>query len=88
MYTLTLTKDERKAIDWIGDRYPIGHDFYKLLIQAIPEDMEWGCDDDITFQIPENLAWLMAEIIECEDSIACLSGSLVSKLWEFSSKIV
>ena len=34
MYSLILTADERKAIDWIGKRYSHGHDLLKLLLKT------------------------------------------------------
>ena len=37
MYTLTLTADERRAFDWVGDRYNSGK-VADLLIDCIPED--------------------------------------------------
>ena len=55
MYTLTLTADERRAFDWVGDRYN-SCKFADLLIGCIPENREWDDDGDITFQIPEHVA--------------------------------
>ena len=51
MYSLTLTADERRAFDWVGDRYNSGK-VADLLIDCIPEDREWGDDGDITFRDP------------------------------------
>jgi hypothetical protein len=56
MYSFTLTADEWRAFDWVGDRYNSGK-VADLLMDCIPEDREWGDDGDITFQIPEHLAW-------------------------------
>src|SRR5262245_37234458 len=32
MYTLSLTADERKAIDWIGNRYAHGYELRRVLL--------------------------------------------------------
>ena len=50
MYTLTLTRPERAAIDWIGDRYSHGHDLYLQLCRADWGDAEgWDDQEPITF---------------------------------------
>jgi hypothetical protein len=41
MYTLTLTADERRAFDWVCDRYNSGN-VADLLLDCLPEDREWG----------------------------------------------
>ena len=41
MYTLTLTADERRAFDWVGDRYNSGK-VADLLSDCIPEDRGMG----------------------------------------------
>ena len=66
MYSLTLTADERRAFDWVGDRYNSGK-VADLLLDCIPEDVEWGDDGEITFQIPEHVAWEIRELAEEED---------------------
>ena len=43
MYSLTLTADERRAFDWVGDRYNSGK-VTNLMTRCIPEDREWGDD--------------------------------------------
>ncbi len=62
MYTLTLTADERRAFDWVGDRYNSGK-VADLLTDCLPEDREWGDDGDITFHIPEHVAWEINELV-------------------------
>ena len=80
MYTLTLTADERRAFDWVGDRYNSGK-VADLLLDCIPEDREWGDDGDITFTIPEHVAWEINELAEEEDySWACFAPALAGKL--------
>jgi len=80
MYSLTLTADERRAFDWVGDRYNSGK-VADLLVDCFPEDREWGDDADITFHIPEHVAWQINELAEEEDySWACFAPSLAAKL--------
>lgn len=93
-YSLTLTPQEQRAIDWIGSRYAHGNDLYKLLCQSDwyfegveEDDQEWG-KYQITFRIPENLAWQIVDIIEGEDKLVCFSESFQQKLWEFAGKVV
>jgi hypothetical protein len=44
MYTITLTKDDRRAMDWVGDRYSHGTDLRRVLeaeaVTAVP-DQGW-----------------------------------------------
>ena len=52
-----------------------------LLSDCIPEDREWSDDGDITFTIPEHVAWEINELAEEEHySWACLAPSLAGKL--------
>lgn len=90
-YTLTLTKDERKAIDWVGHRYSNGNDLYKLLTdgEMTPDDRDWSDDGDITFKVPEAVAWEIKENAEAEDGFwPCFSGELASKMQRFIDGIV
>ena len=92
MYTLTLTSDERKAVDWIGNRYGHGNDLYKALVKGDwQENDEWGWygEGDITFTLPEYLAWQIRDIgEECEYRWDCFAEPLAAKLTEFCEKIV
>jgi hypothetical protein len=89
-YKLTLTKGERDAIDWVGGRYAHGTDFYKLLCEctASPDDADWDDERDITYTVPEHVAWQMADIINGEDRLACFSGEFCEKLLTFAGRIV
>jgi hypothetical protein len=88
MYILTLTADERRAFDWVGSRYNSGK-VADLLIRCIPEDREWNDDDDITFQIPEHLAWEINELAEEEGYVwTCSAPALAAKLNDFCRGIV
>jgi len=80
MYVLNLTADERRAFDWVGDRYNSGK-VARLLIDRLPEDREWSDDADITFHIPEHVAWEINEFAQAEDySWACFAPALAAKL--------
>jgi hypothetical protein len=81
LYTLTLTADERREFDWVGDRYNAGAVAH-LLVGCIPEGSpEWGDDGEITFMIPEHLAWEINELAEEEDfSWPCFAPDLAGKL--------
>jgi hypothetical protein len=80
MYSLTLTADERQAFDWVGDRYNSGK-VADLLLGWLPDDREWGDDGDITFHIPEHVAWEINELAEEADySWACFAPALAAKL--------
>jgi hypothetical protein len=88
MYTLMLTADERQAFDWVGNRYNSGR-VADLLLNLIPEDREWADDGDITFDIPEHVAWQINELAEAEGhSWACFSPKLAEKLNELCWGIV
>lgn len=101
MYTLTLTHDERKAIDWVGYRYGHGNNLKDLLFEdsilIVNEDIdkdqlfeEWHHrDGDITFHIPENLAWAINNIgEECEFRWDCFAEDLAAKMNNFCGEIV
>ena len=89
-YRLTLTKGERAALDWVGYRYRHGDELYRLLwgkCEQSPDDADWDDPRDITFAIPESVAWTISEIID-EDNLACFADELRSKLYHFQSQIV
>ena len=94
MYRLTLTRDERGAISWVGYHYSHGHDLYKLLLRADwecpdwdSEDFEWMGGYDITFVMSEGLAWELQDLLE-DSHFECFSGELVSKFLNFMGAIV
>lgn len=92
-YKLTLTKEERKAIDWVGNRYSNGWDLYRLLWKGdyllAQSDIEWDSDCDITFKIPEHVAWQIKENSESEDGFwPCFADELASKMQRFVDAIV
>jgi hypothetical protein len=88
MYTLTLTRTERRAFDWVGDRYLAGR-VAVLLIGCIPDGQpEWDEDGDIIFTIPEHIAWEIRDLAEEEDySWPCFSPDLATKLNDLCGNI-
>ena len=89
MYTLILTHDERKAIDWIGNRYSHGDELFTSLCFIINDSDNWDSDGDITFTIPEFCAWDINEIIkENNYALECFSDELKAKLIHFSEQII
>ncbi len=89
MYRLTLTREERKAIDWVGPRYAHGNDLFSVLLDYIPEDKEWDSEEDITFNLPEHVAWRIREIAEeVNHQWDCFSEALSRKMEDFLEKVV
>ncbi len=88
MYKLTLTKDERAAFDWVGDRYNTGDIVSSLLIGCMPEGKEWDDDGDITFIIPEHVAWSIKECRDEESGWPCFDDNLTTKMEELVFSIV
>ena len=92
MYTLTLTYGERRAVDWIGDRYRHGDELFKLLWSGCrhrPDNAEWQSRETITFEVPEHIAWVIGEMGEEGNYLwDCLASELSEKLTEFCMNIV
>jgi|GEM_PF-3387367 len=89
MYTLTLTPDERRAFDWVGDRYTAGA-VADLLRDCIPEESpEWEEDGDITFNLLEHIAWQVRDLAEEEGNAwPCFAPDLAEKLNDLCWSIV
>lgn len=91
-YKLTLTLGERRAIDWVGYRYSHGDKLYSLLwadSTQTPDDADWDDARDITFSIPEHVAWEIREIgEECDYLWDCFADELSCKLTDFCLSIV
>lgn len=90
MYQLMLTFEERKAIDFAGYRYWNGTDLFKLLWHHCcgPDD-EWDDPGNITFSVPEHIAWEIRELWHengCQMDL--FSESLELKLTTFILNIV
>lgn len=99
MYVLTLSLGERKAFDWVGDRYPTGSDWRELLVSAwnagnpdseLSGDELWTEPGEMTFRVPESVAWELAEAAgEAADrSFPCFSRELAEKCHNFCDSIV
>lgn len=90
-YTLILTAHERQAIDAIGARYAHGDIMSSLLwndCQADDNEVQWDdAQQDITFRIPEHVAWGIQRIVE-EDELECFSDSLREKIYDFCDQVV
>jgi hypothetical protein len=95
MYELTLTKADRDAIDWIGNRYWHGSDLFDLLVTCDtdqddhPELAPWQTDGDVTFKIPESVAWEMRDKAnEIDWLFDCFSDEFSQKLTDFLLVVV
>lgn len=87
MYTLVLTQDERKAFDWVGDRYNTGR--ISDLIDACAPNSEWDTQGDIEYAIPEHIAWEIADLAAQDDNLwPCFASGLRWKMQSFTDAIV
>ena len=90
MYSLTLSRVERMAIDWIGGRYWNGQILFKLLwghCQPHDGDLDWDSPRDITFAVPEWVAWEIQSHYE-EEGLPCFSPWVVDNFQSFLGSIV
>ena len=88
-YTLTLTIDERRAFDWLGDRYGTGEPIAATLRGCLPDDAEWTQPGDITFLVPEHEAWLIAARAWDEGDLwPCFAPELALRMTAFTSSLV
>ena len=91
MYTLKLTYEERRAIDWIGDRYSHGNELHDCLMECVrfPTDVWWSDRGDITFHVSERVAWAIVSIAEeCDYRFDCFADGLVAKLTSFCDEVI
>lgn len=93
MYRLMLTSQERKAFDWVGNRYSSsGDDVSTILLHDCKqegEEKEWEGDEDITFLVPEHCAWDIRELADEEDNLfPCFADDLRAKMLQFIASIV
>lgn len=90
VYSLTLTQEERNAIDFVGYRYATGDDLFRLLMECewTPEE-DWDCYIPLTFEVPEHIAWQICDLAEEEDNLWPLfSEEFASKMQTFVDSIV
>ncbi len=90
-YTLTLTAQERRAFDFVGNRYIHGHELSDLITdgEQTEPDAEWDGNDDITYKWAEHQAWAIHELCtdeECQWEL--FAPELVHKLLQFCDHIV
>ena len=93
VYTLTLTKADRDAIDWVGDRYSGAaciHGAYQKLGVNVGS---WDDEGDLTLIMPEHVAWGIQEGAEMDASGGhptwpCFAPELKAKLDAFLDSIV
>ena len=84
MYHLTLTHGERRAIDWVGRRYDHGDNLRDCLFSV-----DWDSPEDITFDIPEYVAWEINRIgAASEYRWDCFSEDLATKLTLFCDGVI
>ena len=99
MYKLTLTREERNAIDWVGYRYSNGDDLKELICKCTNyksdhyTDNAWVEAENITFYIPEHIAWQIADNAREEDgdgeyTFPCFASELAEKMIAFCFDIV
>lgn len=91
MYRLLLTSAERRAIDWVGNRYSNGDCLYHLLSRCDqePADVDWSGAEDIVFLVSEPAAWSIGEIADdCWHEWPCFAPELVEKLEVFLAGVV
>ena len=94
-YKLTLTKEDRKAIDWIGDRYSGAPALFRAWQRVeTDENRAWNDDGDFNLVIPEHVAWDIRQAAD-EDAQGdyaslwpCFAPSLRDKLNAFLDSIV
>lgn len=90
-YTLTLSKVERDAIDWVGHRYFGGDELRDILFRSSDNigfgDVWYESLDDMTFNVRESDAWAIKEGID-RDGLPCFGPDLCEKLYHFVDSIV
>lgn len=87
MYKLTLTSDDREALEWIGGRYDHGQPLIDILLDTEYTGTWWG-PESIEFNIPEHKAWEIRELIGDKFILDCLSEDLNHKIIKFIEHIV
>lgn len=92
-YTLTLTQDERNAIDWIGNRYAHGDQLREALSECTTDrdddEYIWDFPGDVTFNVRESIAWDICRALEESDfRMDCFGDDLRAKLFRFAEAIV
>lgn len=93
-YTLEIDPEWQKAVDFIGDRYSTGSDFYNIVRKYLGKDDEWGAGKSVTAKLPEHAAWNVMDLFQKEDgdidesAFGLLGGSARESLIRFIDQIV
>jgi hypothetical protein len=90
MYRLVLTKCERDAFDWVGNRYSNGDDMRRN-IEPFPVNAEdsWDSTGDVAFDLPEYAAWDIAILAKQDEGLfPCFAWKLAEKMRAFIDAIV
>jgi hypothetical protein len=88
-YTLVLTEEERDAFGWVGYRYATGSDLASEIMDGSPEGDQWYEAGEITFTIPEHVAWNIVDLAKKEDNLwPCFNEELKAKMQAFVDKII
>lgn len=92
MYHLTLTYSERRALEFVGNRYSNGDALYRLLWRGgkqTPDDANWDDARDITFHVDAHTAWEIRENAKQDDGYwPCFATELAEKMQAFVDGIV
>lgn len=90
MYTLTLTRGERLAIDFVGGRYDHGDDLQRMLNSVHCEQAvthNWDDDVDFVYEFEEFEAWEFRDAYH-ESRFDLFADSFRRKLYAFMDAIV
>ena len=88
LYTLTLTRPERQAFNMVEGRYN-ETDVMDFLVECLPANRGWNDDGDITFRIPEHIAWEIDQLAKEEQNTwPMFNDELANKLNGFLLTIV
>jgi hypothetical protein len=87
-YHLTLTHEERQAIDSKNNLYEHGDDLHRFLLMGTtdPQDAAWDSTDTIIFAVSEHVARKIARIVD--SGVHYFEPPLVRKFQELSDAIV
>lgn len=95
MYKLILTRSERDAIDWIGNRYPHGDDLFRLLwVECDCRRVDnnelaeaWDERGEFEFSMTKDI-WQRIRDIRAQDAgdWTCFAPALKDKLNQFCDK--
>ncbi len=87
MYQLTITTAERLALEWAAQR---GYFPRAILRGMMPVEGTRECDDEITYTMPEHVAWSLLELREEDPDayLACIGRPLLGRILDLEASIV